>query len=240
MGVSFSRTVREKGVAVASAEALQPRRESASTTLAAEWRFFRGQTNAKLIAGSLAAVLVLRVVLAGWTWWDLIIVGAFIVMEPFVEWVIHVFVLHWKPKTLFGRRLDPLLARKHRAHHRDPRKTEWVFVPFQALVKIIPIALLLYLLIFPTVRYALTAAATGLAILFTYEWTHYLIHSRYQPRSRLYRFIWRAHRLHHFKNENYWFGVTMHAGDFVLGTFPAKEAVETSPTCKTLGVAEQV
>jgi hypothetical protein len=34
--------------------------------------------------------------------------------------------------------------------------------------------------------------------------------------------------------------VTMHAGDFVLGTFPAKDAVETSPTCKTLGVAEQV
>jgi sterol desaturase/sphingolipid hydroxylase (fatty acid hydroxylase superfamily) len=75
-------------------------------------------------------------------------------------------------------------------------------------------------------------------MLFAYEWTHYLIHTSYRPKRRFYRYIWRAHRLHHFKNEHYWFGVTVHLADHVLRTFPAKEAVETSPTARTLGVEQ--
>ena len=41
-----------------------------------------------------------------------------------------------------------------------------------------------------------------------YEWTHYLIHSDYKPKTRVYRAIWRNHRNHHYKNEHYWFTVT--------------------------------
>ncbi|HMC69660.1 MAG TPA: fatty acid hydroxylase family protein, partial [Mycobacteriales bacterium] len=72
---------------------------------------------------------------------------------------------------------------------------------------------------------------------FTYEWTHFLIHSTYVPRSRYYRYIWRAHRLHHYKNEKYWFGVTVHLADHVLRTFPQRDAVETSPTARTLAAS---
>ncbi len=211
-----------------------------ASSLKEELAFFWSHKNARLIAGALTAVLILRLALGGWNRWDVVVIVGLIAFEPFLEWMIHVFILHWKPKELFGRRMDPLVARKHRAHHKNPRKTEWIFIPLPVLMQLIPIAAVLYLLVMPTLRLAATAMMTGLAILLTYEWTHYLIHSRYQPRSRLYRFIWRAHRLHHFKNENYWFGVTMHAGDLVLGTFPEKDEVETSATCKTLGVAEQV
>jgi sterol desaturase/sphingolipid hydroxylase (fatty acid hydroxylase superfamily) len=73
-------------------------------------------------------------------------------------------------------------------------------------------------------------------MLSVYEWTHFLIHSSYRPRRSVYRAIWRAHRLHHFRNERYWFGVTMHLGDRVLGTYPAKDAVPASLTARTLGV----
>jgi hypothetical protein len=31
-------------------------------------------------------------------------------------------------------------------------------------------------------------------------------------------------------------GITLHLGDRVLRTYPDKRAVETSPTCRTLGV----
>ncbi|MFP5351009.1 MAG: sterol desaturase family protein [Actinomycetota bacterium] len=213
---------------------------SGVTTLRDEWRFFWSQTNPRVIAVSLLLAVALRIPLGGWGWGDLAVVAGFIALQPFIEWMIHVFILHWKPKELFGRKVDPLVSRKHRAHHKDPRKTEWIFIPFPVLVQVIPASVLLYLLIMPTLQLAATTMVTGFSILLVYEWTHYLIHSRYKPRSRLYRYIWRAHRLHHFKNEKYWFGVTMHAGDHVLGTFPEKDAVETSPTCKTLGVAEQV
>ena len=227
-------------MSAAEVEHVQPQRESSVTSLSDEFRFFASQTNARVIAGSLAIALIVRLALGGWRGWDLVVVAGFIALQPFIEWMIHVFILHWKPKEIFGRKIDPLLSRKHRAHHRDPRRTDWIFIPYPVLIRLIPISVLLYWLIMPTFRLAMTTAVTGLAILLTYEWTHYLIHSRYKPKSRVYKFIWRAHRLHHFKNENYWFGVTMHAGDLVLGTFPAKDDVETSPTCKTLGVAEQV
>ena len=46
----------------------------------------------------------------------------------------------------------------------------------------------------------------------------------------------RNHRLHHFKNEHYWFGVTMLGADRLLRTAPQAEDVERSPTARTLGV----
>lgn len=76
----------------------------------------------------------------------------------------------------------------------------------------------------------LSAWALGLV----YEWTHYLCHSSWRPRSAFYRELWKLHRLHHFKNENYWMGVTMHAGDRLMGTLPEVGDVETSPTCRNL------
>ena len=71
-----------------------------------------------------------------------------------------------------------------------------------------------------------------------YEWVHYMVHSRYKPKSAYYRRLWVNHRLHHCKNEHYWMGVTMLAGDAVLGTAKKKEEVPTSPTCRTLGVVD--
>ncbi len=68
-----------------------------------------------------------------------------------------------------------------------------------------------------------------------YEWTHYLIHSDYKPKTRVYRAIWRNHRQHHYKNEHYWFTVTSSGtADRVLGTYPDPAARATSPTAKNL------
>ncbi len=210
---------------------------SSTTTLREEARFFFSQTTPKIMTPLFVLALGVRITARSWSWWDLVIVVGLIAAEPFVEWIIHVVVLHWKPKRIFGREIDPLVARKHREHHADPRRTEWVFVPLPVLAKAIPASVAVYLLAFPTFAAGMTATVTAAALLLTYEWTHYLIHSRYQPKSRVYRYIWRSHRLHHFKNENYWFGVTNPMGDHVLGTFPEKDEVETSATCKTLGAA---
>ena len=88
----------------------------------------------------------------------------------------------------------------------------------------------------PSLRLALTGLATSYATLLSYEWAHFLIHSTYKPRHWYYRYIWRAHRLHHYRNERYWFGVTINLADHVFRTFPDKEAVEPSPTARTLGL----
>lgn len=75
----------------------------------------------------------------------------------------------------------------------------------------------------------------GALTLLGYEWVHYLVHTDYKPRTRLYKAVWRNHRQHHFKNEHYWFSVTTSGiSDRVLRTYPDPAAVETSPTAKNL------
>jgi sterol desaturase/sphingolipid hydroxylase (fatty acid hydroxylase superfamily) len=95
------------------------------------------------------------------------------------------------------------------------------------------------LLGFPRVGLGLTGLVFLMALGLGYEWTHYLVHSDYKPRSGFYRAIWRNHRQHHFKNEHYWFTVTSSGtADRVLGTYPDPTVVETSPTAKNLHAIE--
>ena len=67
-----------------------------------------------------------------------------------------------------------------------------------------------------------------------------MVHTRYRPRSWLYDRMWRNHRLHHFMNEHYWYGVTMLSGDRLLSTGPDRKSVEPSLTCRTLGRIEDL
>ncbi len=204
-------------------------------TLRGAARVFFAQRSPQVITAAFLATVAARIVTAQWSWWDLLAPGILLAVQPFTEWNIHVFLLHFKPVTIGVRRLDPLVSRKHRAHHGDPKDLGLVFIPMPALLLLIGGLAAGFLLPMPLSR-GLSALVGAYAMLFTYEWTHYLIHSSYRPRHGLYRYIWRAHRNHHFRNEHYWFGVTMHLADHVLRTFPDKTSVAVSPTARTLGV----
>jgi fatty acid hydroxylase family protein len=203
--------------------------------LTAAAHIFFGRRSPQIISVALLAAVLARVAVAQWSWWDLLAPAILIALQPFTEWNIHVFLLHLRPRQLGGRTVDPLVSRKHRAHHLDPKDLSLVFIPLPALLMLILGMATAFLLLFPLSR-GLSLLVGGYLMLFAYEWTHYLIHSAYRPRHALYRYAWRAHRNHHFRNEHYWFGVTMHLADHVLRTFPAKTAVEVSPTARTLGI----
>jgi len=100
---------------------------------------------------------------------------------------------------------------------------------------LLPAYVAIALLAMPSLPSALSLLVSVYGIKFGYEWTHYLIHSDYKPRSNWYREVWRNHRLHHYKNEHYWFTVTS-AGtaDRLFGTYPDPATVSTSPTAKNL------
>jgi hypothetical protein len=212
--------------------------EAGSLSLTAAARTFFKFPTPRILAPLAVGAVALRLALGHFRWVDLVIPVVILGLEPFTEWTIHVFLLHFKPRTFRGHRIDPLVAREHRAHHRDPRDLPLVFIPLPVLIISVLVGAAAYLLAFPGLRQGVTALAVSYSMLFAYEWTHYLIHTSYRPRRRFYRYVWRAHRLHHFKNEHYWFGVTVHLADHVLRTFPAKESVETSPTARTLGVEQ--
>jgi sterol desaturase/sphingolipid hydroxylase (fatty acid hydroxylase superfamily) len=215
----------------------EPTVGATEVTLGSEARELFRYASPRLIAVALVIAVVSRVRLGEWSVADLVVAAAILGAQPFTEWLIHVFVLHAKPRTVLGRRIDPLAAREHRAHHADPRDRALVLVPLPIVAVGLPLAAVLVVLAADPLAQGVTGLVVGYGMLLTYEWTHHLIHSSYRPRHSYYRSIWRSHRLHHYRNEQYWFGVTINLADHVLRTFPARDAVPLSPTARTLGVS---
>ena len=230
---------RVEALASAQVEAdedhLARRSRTAAVTLAdAAGRFWR-HPSPWIIATTMLVAGVARVVVGGYHVSDVVLLLVMLASFPFVEWVIHVFVLHFKPFEVAGVTIDPLLAREHRAHHADPRDIPLVFIPPKVYWWLLPTLVAVSVFAFARLGLGLTYLVALTAIGLVYEWVHYLIHSDYKPVTAAYRSVWRNHRLHHYKNENYWFTVTT-AGtaDRILRTFPDPATVPTSPTAKDL------
>ena len=188
-----------------------------------------------ILAGLTLAAAAARVAVGGWTRIDLLVVALQVGSFPLLEWLLHTAVLHWRPRRLGRLTLDPLVARKHRAHHADPRDPDLVFIPMPTLVLAVLATVTIGLLAFPRLGLGLTFLVVQGLLGSIYEWTHHLVHTDYSPRTRLVRAIRTHHRLHHYKNERYWFTVTTSGtADRLLGTEPDPSEVETSPTARNL------
>ena len=198
------------------------------TTLVEAAKEFAAHGTPRLLAAGLVLVGGYRVARGSWGWTDQVVAVALVGLQPFTEWAVHVFVLHCRAD---GSRRDRLAGYAHRRHHEDPRDLRWQFLhPAGTAVGLGLFALLMLLARSPHV---VTGVLTAVALTAWHEWIHFLIHTDHAPRSGIYRRIHRAHRLHHFRNEQYWLGVTSRLGDKVLGTNPDKTEVEVSPTART-------
>jgi fatty acid hydroxylase family protein len=203
-------------------------------TLGDALAYFVRRPSAQLLALLFSSTLAARIALGEFSLWDLAVAAGVVAVQPLTEWLIHVEILHFRPRLWRGRVVDIPIAHDHRAHHADPHDPTWWFIPAPSMLTGFAFLLGLAWLLMPTVELALTMSAAVVALGTVYEWTHFLCHSSWRPRSAWYRQLWKLHRLHHFKNENYWMGVTMHAADRVLGTLPEAGDVDTSPTCRNL------
>ena len=199
-----------------------------TTTLTQAAREFGRHLSPWLLGAALLAAVTARLIVGDWRITDAAVPALLAVTFPFVEWLMHVVVLHWRPRSIAGLTIDPVLSRKHREHHVNPRDVGLVFIPLQSLIGAVVSSVLIALLLFPRTGLGLTFLVLVFAIGVGYEWTHYLVHTDYRPKSAVYRFIWRNHRLHHFKNDRYWFAVTTPGtADRVLRTYPDPGAIPT-------------
>src|SRR3954447_15501158 len=206
-------------------------------TVGAAWHEFRRKRAPLMMAVFIAVVVAGRVAIGGLSWRDLVAAAFLTVVYPFGEWAIHVHLLHLKPFRFRGRRVELPTAAAHREHHEQPERLDLInFSPREALAILllaVPAAVAPLAFLLPVGALA-TALLTGYVLVGLYEWTHFLIHTAHRPRSRYYRSIWRTHRLHHFKNEHYWHGITSTVADRVIGTFPDQREVPKSRTARTL------
>ncbi|HET9105122.1 MAG TPA: sterol desaturase family protein [Solirubrobacteraceae bacterium] len=213
------------------------------TTLRACAREFTRRFSARAVTGAVLVAAAARLGVGHWSWHDALVPVVIIGLQPFAEWAIHRHLLHMRPFRVAGRRIELYGSIQHRRHHRDPADLNRVLLkPPEVITFLIQIAVISPLvvwlstlvlggLLLPVTLTAITVSYLGLL---RYEWVHFLIHTPYRPRSRYYRGVWRNHRLHHFKHEGYWLGVSSNLGDRVLGTNPDQRTVKRSPTARTL------
>ncbi len=210
-------------------------------------RTFLSQGSPRVLVAAPTAVLAARLLVGGWGWVDALVVALTALAVGPVEWLLHLRLLHADDDAWTTRTLGT--GHGHRRHHLDPPDIEWLLLRGRdAIVYTSAIALASVLWVVPATL-VLGALAPGVGVLGPlltaitcaylalahYEWTHLLEHSRYRPRTRYYRRLVRNHRLHHFRNERHWLGVTSNLGDRMMGTMPAHPGdVPLSDTARTL------
>ncbi len=143
-------------------------------------------------------------------------VGLFI--WSFLEYNMHRFVFHYKPRSPRQERIVFLF---HGIHHTQPQeKTRLVMPPVVSL----PMAVILYVLYNALIGGLLGQAAwaqplyaaTMLGYLI-YDLTHYATH-HIPMRSGFLKALKRYHMLHHYRSPNARFGVSSPLWDYVYGT----------------------
>lgn len=206
----------------------------AQITLWAAAKGYFGHLISWLLVIAWITAIAIRLYVGQWSWYDVAVVAVIGCTWPLQEWFVHAHLEHLKPIDAFGRTFELVITRTHRAHHRNPWDPRFGLSPPHVMVLYF-VGLPLFCYLTAPLPLAITATAITLTMIINYEWVHYLIHTSYPPQSRFYRRLWRHHRLHHFKNEEYWFGLTMLSGDTVMGTNPTVESAAHSPTCMTLG-----
>lgn len=212
-------------------------------SLAGAFRRFLGELPPKLLIAHLLGWLGYRIWLLAQGdvgWHDLIPLLAIPLLHPFIEWLIHVHLLHFRPRKLLGIKVDFHASRYHRLHHRDPWDLRFVLMPIQTMLGGLGLlAVLIWLIASSSGVWATTMVlAAGIALY--YEWIHFLVHTSHRPKGWFFKRQWRLHRLHHYKNEHYWLGVTRHLGDMVFGTYADPDSVESSKTARTLGLEDSL
>ncbi|MBE9917405.1 fatty acid hydroxylase [Paenibacillus donghaensis] len=148
------------------------------------------------------------------------------------EYFTHRFLFHIKtPKNPF---LLKLIKRLHYDHHVNPNNLHLLFLPVWYTLPNMAIAgAIAYFLTSSLVTTNAFIAGVMVFLLF-YEWKHYIAHRPVQPVSPWGRWMKKVHLWHHFKNENYWYGVTNPLYDWALGTFEDHKKVELSQTARNL------
>ena len=212
-------------------------------------RAFFSQGSPRVITVAVAIVVVARVAVGAtnWGWSDVLVVAVTALVVGPVEWVLHKYLLHAGPDSRARRTLGTGVG--HQQHHVDPPAIEWLLLQRGDA--------LLYTLVIGIMTLAWSAAAVtvfgllvgGQALLAPmvtavlcaylalghYEWVHLLVHTRYRLKSRYYKRLARNHRRHHYRNEDFWLGITSNLGDRVFRTYPSDtSAVPLSDTARTL------
>ncbi|MFZ3590769.1 sterol desaturase family protein [Bacillus sp. DJP31] len=164
--------------------------------------------------------------------WLFFILG--IILYIISEYTTHRFFFHMKaPKN---KVFLAFMKRIHYDHHEDPDDLKLLFLPIWYSLPQLFVLLLIGFLFTGEMAFGLALFVGAACTLLYYEWTHYIAHRPVQPKSAWAKWVKKLHLLHHYKNENYWFGVTNPSMDYLFGTMKDGKDVSKSETARKLDV----
>ncbi|WP_249292224.1 sterol desaturase family protein [Metabacillus flavus] len=185
-----------------------------------------------LVMGLILIFLGAAVLIMNPSWLNLGFFCAGLIVFIFSEYLTHRFLFHLKPPK--NRLFLHFLKRLHYDHHKYPNDLKLLFLPvWYSLPNFVVLAAIFYLF----TANVISTAAFGMGLilmLLTYEWKHYVAHRPIKPLFGFGKWMKKTHQLHHFKNENYWYGVSNPIGDVLFGTLKDEKKVEMSQTAKDL------
>lgn len=211
------------------------------STLSDIARTYFGHPSPRVIFTGIALAGIARLFVGSFGGSDLAVIVFSLALVGVVEWVIHKFLLH-APVDSF-RETKLRTGSGHREHHLDPSNVGWLMLgPADAGVFLVMLMvwnatwplLLAWAFGAPFLATYLSALLMSYVLLANYEWTHLLVHTRYRPKLGYYQRLVSHHRLHHYRNEHHWLGITSRVGDKALGTLSRKTDVPLSDTARTL------
>jgi sterol desaturase/sphingolipid hydroxylase (fatty acid hydroxylase superfamily) len=183
-----------------------------------------------LIVAALGAALWLGAAQRPWA--SLATAALTFALYPFVEYLLHRFVLHGR--WLYKSPLTAALWKRiHFDHHQDPQRLD---VLFGAPSNTLPTLALFTLPLGYGVNDwsgAMLAFACGAAAYSAFEFCHCVQHLNYIPSNRWLARIKKHHMAHHFHNEAGNFGLTSTVVDRLFGSH--YEDVRTRPRSSHVG-----
>ena len=148
------------------------------------------------------------------------------------EYSTHRFFFHKKaPKNrLFLR----FLKRLHYDHHQYPDQLHLLFMPIWYSTPQFALITYVVFLVSHSLPSAISVAVGLMMMLLIYEWKHFKAHQPGKAKTKFGSWLKKTHLLHHYKNENYWFGVTNPFVDMLFGTLKDEKEVPKSQTARNL------
>ena len=212
------------GTAAPSSESADPTTGTGSTNdapgLGGLLARFAGEPTARILVPAIVGGLVLRSRLGRLRAPDVAAVAALVGAESATEWVLHRHLLHRRSVTFGGRTIALHPGEAHARHHQRP--DDPTTVPIGPVGISVALAGVAAVSVPPGPAHPVrvTTGVTALALLLTYEWTHFLIHSEHRPRRPRFDRVRRAHLAHHHDDAGTWYGITGHGFDRLVGTAP--------------------
>jgi sterol desaturase/sphingolipid hydroxylase (fatty acid hydroxylase superfamily) len=135
------------------------------------------------------------------------------------EYLIHRFIYH------MGEYKNPKkwIFKIHGMHHTTPQDKQRLVLPLPVSIPLAGLFLFVFWLIMG--KYVFLFFPGFLMGYSYYLSLHYFIHTTKPPKN-FFRYLWKHHLLHHYKNETVAFGLTFPLWDIIFGTMPKDKKLE--------------